>query len=305
MFSGQGAQKVGMGKDLYENSDKARSLFDEADSLLGWELSKICFEGPDEVLTQTKVCQPALYVHGYAVFSLLQEKGALQEVGFAKGLSLGEITACAAAGVVDFQTGLKMVAERGRLMQEACDRSKGSMAAVIGVEREIVAAFCEEMGVQMANLNCPGQIVISGEKDLIKKSIKEGKARGFRRIMELNVAGAYHSRLMEPARDRFAAFLAPIDFDEPDMALFTNTTGLVVSDPEDIKEALVKQIVSPVLWEDCMMNAASEGAMHFVELGVGGVLKGHVKRTNRDWVNSSYETWADIEREPDFVALAR
>jgi len=295
MFSGQGAQKVGMGKDLYENSDDARCFFDEADALLGWKLSEICFEGPAEALTETRVCQPALYVHGYTVFSLMEKKGALKDAIVAMGLSLGEVTACAAAGVVDFETGLKIVAERGRLMQEACEASKGSMAAVIGVEREKVADFCEEMGVQMANLNCPGQIVISGEKALIAKSVEEGKSRGFRRVMELNVAGAYHSRLMEPARERFAQFLEPLSFAEPNLSLFTNTTGLVVSDPEDIKEALVKQVVSSVLWEDCMKNAASEGVKNFVELGVGGVLKGHVKRTNRDWTNSSFETWEEIQ----------
>ena len=295
MFSGQGAQKVGMGKDLYESSELARSLFDQADSALGWKLSELCFNGPDEELTQTKVCQAALFVHGYAVYAIMKEKGLLGDASIAMGLSLGEVTAMTAAGVFDYETGLKVVAERGRLMQEACEASDGSMAAVIGVERDVVAAFCEEMDVDMANLNCPGQIVISGESAKIAKAVEEGKARGFRRIMPLNVAGAYHSRLMKPARDAFESFLQGIEFKAPQMTVLTNTTGDVIADPAAIREALVKQVVSPVCWEDCMNNAARVGADLFWELGVGGVLKGHVKRTNRDWANQAFETLADIE----------
>ena len=295
MFSGQGAQKVGMGKDLYENSELARSLYDQADAVLGWKLSELCFEGPQEKLTETKVCQPALFVHGYVVYRLLQEKGTLSDATIAMGLSLGEVTSLAVAGVFDFETGLKVVAERGRLMQEACEASHGSMAAVIGVERDVVAAFCEEMGVQMANLNCPGQIVISGEKAKIVAAVEAGKARGFRRVIELDVAGAYHSRLMDPARQAFADYLEGVEFEAPQLAVYTNTTGQQVSEPQAIREALVKQVVSPVLWEDCMVNAAAAGADMFYELGVGGVLKGHLKRANKDLASASFETWTDVE----------
>lgn len=294
MFSGQGAQKVGMGKDLYENSELARSLYDEADSILGWKLSRLCFEGPQETLTETKVCQPALFVHGYVVYRLLQEKGLLGEAAFGMGLSLGEVTSLAAAGVFDFAAGLRVVAERGRLMQEACEATNGSMAAVIGVEREVVAAFCAEMDVQMANLNCPGQIVISGEKAKIVAAVEAGKARGFRRVLELDVAGAYHSRLMEPARDAFAAYLEGVEFKAPQLRVYTNTTGQEVREPAAIREALVKQVVSPVLWEDCMVNAVAAGADLFYELGVGGVLKGHLKRASKDAASASFETWADV-----------
>ncbi|MDQ8185366.1 ACP S-malonyltransferase [Pelagicoccus sp. SDUM812002] len=294
MFSGQGAQKVGMGKDLYENSEIARSHYDKADEILGWKLSELSFEGPQESLTETKVCQPALFVHGMAMFEILKSQGKLGDVSIAMGLSLGEVTALTAAGVFDFETGLKVVAERGRLMQEACEASKGSMAAVIGVERDVVASFCEEMDVQMANLNCPGQIVISGEKDKIVAAVAAGKEKGFRRVMELDVAGAYHSRLMEPARERFASYLESVSFQEPSYTIFTNTTGKEVSEPTAIREALVKQVVSSVLWEDCLVNAAAAGADLFWELGVGGVLKGQVKRTNKDWANASFETWADL-----------
>lgn len=295
MFSGQGAQKVGMGKDLYENSEIARALYDKADEILGWKITDLSFEGPQEALTETKVCQVALFVHGYAVYEIMKAQGKLDDVKVAMGLSLGEVTAMTAAGVFDFETGLKVVAERARLMQEACEATDGSMAAVIGVEREVVAEFCEEMGVEMANLNCPGQIVISGEASKIEAAVAAGKERGFRRVMPLDVAGAYHSRLMMPARDGFASFLADVEFKAPQFTVFTNTTGKEVSEPNDLREALVKQVVSSVLWEDCLVNAAAGGVDLFWELGVGGVLKGQVKRTNREWANAAFETWADLQ----------
>lgn len=295
MFSGQGAQKVGMGKDLYENSEIARALYDQADDILGWKFTEVCFEGPQEALTETKVCQPALFVHGYVIYQMLKAKGALDDVAIAMGLSLGEVTSLAAAEVFDFETGLKVVAERGRLMQEACEATNGSMAAIIGADRETVSTFCEEMGVEMANLNCPGQIVISGEADKIAAAVVVGKERGFRRVMPLDVAGAYHSRLMEPARDAFAIYLAGVEFKAPSLTVFTNTTGKEVSEPAVIREALVKQVVSSVLWEDCMVGAAEAGADMFYELGVGGVLKGQLKRTDKALASAVFESWANVE----------
>ncbi len=295
MFSGQGAQKVGMGKDLYENSEIARALYDKADEILGWKITELSFEGPQEALTETKVCQVALFVHGYAVYEIMKSQGKLDDVKVAMGLSLGEVTAMTAAGVFDFETGLKVVAERARLMQEACEATNGSMAAVIGVERDVIAEFCKEMDVEMANLNCPGQIVISGEASKIEAAVTAGKERGFRRVMPLDVAGAYHSRLMMPARDGFAEFLAGVEFKAPQVTVFTNTTGKEVSEPADLREALVKQVVSSVLWEDCLVNAEASGVDLFWELGVGGVLKGQVKRTNRAWANAAFETIADLE----------
>ncbi|MGA2444697.1 MAG: ACP S-malonyltransferase, partial [Opitutaceae bacterium] len=200
LFAGQGAQKVGMGKSLYENSVTARSLYDEANRVLGWDLARISFEGPDAELTQTRVCQPALFVHGMALHAILREQGKLGEVKFTLGLSLGEITALTAAGVFAFATGLRIVAERGRLMQVACEQTNGTMASIMGEEREKVAGLCQEFDVEMANLNCPGQIVISGEKSKINATVAAAKERGMRKVITLNVAGAYHSRLMEPAR---------------------------------------------------------------------------------------------------------
>jgi len=295
MFSGQGAHKVGMGKDLYENSPLARDLFDRADAILGWKLSEVCFEGPEEALTKTEVCQPALFLHGYVVFKLMQESGAINDAAVVMGLSLGEVTALAAAGVYDFETGLEIVAERGRLMQKACESSNGSMAAIIGVDRETVAAFCDEQDVEMANLNCPGQIVISGDSAKIAKAVEVGKERGFRRVMPLKVAGAYHSRLMRPAYAPFEAFLADIPLNRPQYTVYSTTTGKTISDPDDIRKSLLSALVSPVYWEDCMVAAAADGADLFYELGVNGVLKGQLRRTNKNLACESFETWADVK----------
>ena len=283
-----------MGKSLYENSAAARALYDEANRVLGWELTKISFEGPDTELTQTKVCQPALFVHGLALHAVLKEQGKLPEVSFALGLSLGEVTALTAAGVFDFATGLKVVAERGRLMQVACEQTVGGMAAIVGEERATVAALCQEFDVETANFNAPGQIIISGEKTKIEAAVVAAKARGIKKAMTLNVAGAYHSRLMLPARDAFAKFLETVPFAAPKFAVFTNTTGQAVSKPEDIRAALVKQVVSSVLWEDCMRSAAAAGATEFLELGMGGVLAGLARRINKDWPVKSMAEFADI-----------
>lgn len=283
-----------MGKSLYEQSPAAKAVYDEADRVLGWSLSKVCFEGPDAELTQTKVCQPALFVHGIAVLEALKEKGKLPEVGYALGLSLGEITAYTAAGVFDFATGLKVVAERGRLMQLACEASVGTMAAIVGQERSEIAQLCQEFDVEAANFNAPGQIIISGEKAKVEAAVAGAKAKGWKKVVPLNVAGAYHSRLMEPARVEFAKFLEGVTFNTPKYKVFTNTTGQELSQPAALREALVKQVVSSVLWEDCMRSAAAAGATEYWELGVGGVLAGLCKRIDKAMVAKSFAEAADV-----------
>lgn len=294
IFAGQGAQKVGMGKSLYEGSVAARAVYDEANQVLGWDLKKISFEGPDSELTQTKVCQPALFVHGLAVLAALREAGKLPEITFAMGLSLGEVTALTAAGVFDFATGLKVVAERGRLMQMACEKTVGGMAAIIGEERAKVYELCQEFGIEAANFNAPGQIIVSGEKSRVDALVAAAKDKGLKRVMALNVAGAYHSRLMEPARAEFANYLSTVAFKAPQFTVFSNTTGQVVSTPDQIREALVKQVVSSVLWEDCMRNCAAAGATEFRECGPGGVLAGLARRTEKSWIVKSFAEMADI-----------
>lgn len=267
---------------MYENSETAKALYDEANEVLGWDLKGVCFDGPDEKLTETRVCQPALYVHGYALYSILKERGKLDDLTAACGLSLGELTALAAAGVYDFATGLKLVAERGRLMQLACDATEGGMASVIGGEPSAVEQLCREFDIEMANLNCPGQIVVSGEKGRVIAAVEHSNDRGFKLVKLLNVAGAYHSRLMVSARDAFAGFINDFEFRAPGVAVYTNVTGGRVSAPEEIKDCLVKQIVSPVRFEECLRNAAAEnGLSDFYECGPGKVLAGLARRTDR------------------------
>lgn len=294
LFAGQGAQKPGMGKSLFEASPTARALYERANSVLGWDLAKVSFDGPDTDLTQTKICQPALFVHGLALWAARCEQGKRPTVDFALGLSLGEVTAYAAAGVFDFDTGVKIVAERGRLMQVACEQTEGAMAAIIGEERAKVAELCRDFDIEAANFNAPGQIIVSGEKAKVAAAVAGAKDRGMKKVIPLNVAGAYHSRLMEPARAAFARFLEAVPFLAPRFTVFSNTTGQALSDPLAIKAALVKQVVSSVLWEDCMRSAAAAGATEFWELGPGGVLAGLARRTEKTWPVTSFSEFSDF-----------
>lgn len=272
-----------MGRTLYETSAAARKLYDEADALLGWSLTDISFNGPEETLTETRVCQPALFVHGLAGLAALREQGWNRIPAATLGLSLGEVTALTAAGVFSFADGLKVVARRGALMQEACETNPGAMACVIGGQEDAVRELCEECDIDLANLNCPGQIVVSGSVEGVEKAIAEGKARGFKHVIPLKVAGAYHSRLMEPARAAFGEFLREIPMQDSKIPVFTNTTGETVRGAEAIREALEKQVVSSVRWEQNMRNAAALGVDLFLECGPGGVLAGLAKRTNPQW----------------------
>ena len=295
LFSGQGAQVVGMGKSLYEGSPIAKSLYDRAAKVLPFDLKDVCFNGPAETLTETRVCQPALYVQGYAIAEILRERGHLKDLQACLGLSLGELTAYAVAGVWDFETGLRIVAERGRLMQQACESSKGGMAAVIGGTREEIAKLCEAFDIQAANFNCPGQVVISGDADKIAAAVPRAKEfGGFKLVKPLTVAGAYHSRLMEPARAAFEAYLKDIPFNTPKVTVYTNTTGAAIREPADLKAALAKQVVSSVYWEDNCRAAAASGIAKFYECGPAGVLAGMMKRTAPDAPVTSMAEFAEI-----------
>ncbi len=294
LFSGQGAQSVGMGHSLYKNSHIARDLYNRADDILGWNFKSVCFEGPESSLTETKACQPALYVHGYALFSILLESGHLDDLTAVFGLSLGELTALAVADVYDFETGLRLVAERGRLMQLACDATEGGMAAVIGGTTEEVQIFCDEFDIEIANLNCPGQIVISGNKHQIIKAVAASKGR-FKLCKPLNVAGAYHSKLMQSASDAFAAFIRNINFNPPRFAAYTNVTGGRVTSEQAIKDALIKQIVSSVRFEDCLRNAANDHTLtELCECGPGRVLTGFAKRIDKSLKVSSFSEYEEL-----------
>lgn len=298
LFSGQGAQFVGMGQSLCQNSELVDELYTSANSILGWDLKQICFEGPDEALTETSVCQPALYVQGYALFKLLEAKGYLNDIGVVFGLSLGELTALAVSGVYDFETGLRLVAERGRLMQEACDATEGGMASVIGGEASAVQELCDRFDIQIANLNCPGQIVISGEKAKVMDAVEaaKDKSMGFKLVRPLNVAGAYHSRLMESAKTAFASFIESFEFSSPNYPVYTNVTGGAISEPQAIKEALIQQIVSSVRFEECITNSSQALKIDkFIECGPAKVLAGLVRRTDKSIETESVSEYEDIQ----------
>lgn len=283
-----------MGKSLADNSATAARIYSRANEVLGWDLAKTCFEGPDELLVPTRVCQPALFVHGYTLYSLLQEQGRLGNLSTVLGLSLGEVTALTVAGVFDFDTGLRVVAERGRLMQVACEATRGGMASIIGEELSKITDLCQEFDIEVANLNCPGQVVVSGEKTKVDACVTAAKERGMKKVIPLNVAGAYHSRLMEPARAEFAKFLQTIPFNAPKLQVLTNVTGQQVSDPDQIREMLIKQVVSSVRWEECMRSAATLGVKEFWECGPGAVLVGLARRINKEWPAKTFNEFGDL-----------
>jgi [acyl-carrier-protein] S-malonyltransferase len=281
-----------MGRDLCERFEVCRQLFARANEVLGRDLRKICFEGPEDVLTKTDNAQPALFVHGLACLA------ALGELKFeaAAGLSLGEFTALAAAGAVSFDDGLRMVQARGRFMQEACDATDGGMASIIGMDDAVLEAVCREADVDIANLNCPGQTVVSGEKHKIAKAIELAKARGAKRAIPLTVAGAYHSRLMESAKVKVRAELDRLAMRLPRVPVVSNVTARPGRSVEEIKDLLVRQVTASVRWADSMQWLIAEGFTRFVELGPGGVLAGLMKRINKDVEMISIGDAAAVEK---------
>ena len=287
LFSGQGAQKVGMGADLYENSELARNLYATANEILGWDLAKVSFDGPEELLMETNICQPALFVCGYAIHSILRESGSIDQIDVVMGLSLGELTAHAVAGTFDFSDGLKIVAERARLMQMACEITDGTMASLIGGNKSSILELCDKFDVEIANYNSPEQTVISGGVKQIGAAVEAAKNGDFRMVLPLKVGGAYHSRLMEPARKEFETFLADFTFSNPSIKVLSNITGSEVRSVNEIKRSLIDQIVSPVRWIDCMRYAAAQGVTEFYECGPGKVLTGLARRIDRTWNVSS------------------
>jgi len=282
LFAGQGAQAVGMGRDLAEQFPTAADLFQKADDVLERKLSEIAWNGPIEDLTKTSNCQPALFVHGLACLSVLRELAGNFPIGGAAGLSLGEMTAHAAAGTFDFATGLKLVERRGQLMDEACAATSGAMAAMIGADENTVRALAADADVDIANINAPGQIVISGERAKVEVAVGLAKEHGIRRATMLNVAGAYHSRLMESAYEKLGAVLQHVPIQPPSFPVISNVTGEEVTTPIEIRRALQDQVTGTVRWLDCMERLAALGCDFFIELGPGGVLAGLLRRTRKD-----------------------
>jgi len=282
LFAGQGAQSVGMGRDLAGQFAVAADLFRRADEILGRNLSEIAWTGPIEELTKTSNCQPALYVHGLACLAILHELGGGFSIGGAAGLSLGEMTAHAAASTFDFANGLKLVQRRGELMDEACAATNGAMAAMIGADESAVRALAGDADVDVANINAPGQIVISGERAKVEAAIGMAKEHGIRRATLLNVAGAYHSRLMESAYQKLGAVLVHVPVQPPRFPVISNVTGAEVTTPIEIRRTLQDQVTGTVRWLDCMERLVDLGCDLFVELGPGGVLAGLLRRTLKD-----------------------
>jgi len=282
LFAGQGAQSVGMGRDLAGQFAVAADLFRRADEILGRNLSEIAWTGPIEELTKTSNCQPALYVHGLACLAILHELGGSFSIGGAAGLSLGEMTAHAAASTFDFANGLKLVQRRGELMDEACAATNGAMAAMIGADESAVRALAADADVDVANINAPGQIVISGERAKVEAAIGMAKEHGIRRATLLNVAGAYHSRLMESAYQKLGAVLVHVPVQPPCFPVISNVTGAEVTTPIEIRRTLQDQVTGTVRWLDCMERLVDLGCDLFVELGPGGVLAGLLRRTLKD-----------------------
>jgi [acyl-carrier-protein] S-malonyltransferase len=281
LFAGQGAQKVGMGQDLAAACPKAKAVFDLADTVLGFNLSEVMYRGPIEELTRTSRCQPALYAHGLAVLEVLKERVPSLDIAACAGLSLGEFTAHAAAGTFDFETGLRLVFQRGTFMEEACEQTRGSMAAMIGGDESAVRALAAECDVDVANLNAPGQIVLSGSIDGIKSAVAKAKGKGIRKAVELTVAGAYHSRLMKSAQDKLAVILQATKVQMPLVPVISNYEADAVTSELVIKNTLERQVTGSVRWSESMQLLLKEDCDLFLELGPGGVLAGLMGRIQK------------------------
>ena len=281
LFAGQGAQVVGMGRDLAEQFPAARAWFDRANAALGYDLASICFTGPEAELIKTENAQPGIFLVSWVCFELLKERVAFTFEATA-GLSLGEFTALTAAEAMSFEDGLRVVRQRGRFMQEACDATQGGMAAVIGLDEAPTREVCAEAGVVLANLNCPGQLVISGESEKILKAVDLAKAKGAKRAIPLPVAGAYHSPLMASAQPKLEAELAKVKIEPTKVPVIANVSALPYGRPNQIPISLVEQVTSSVRWEESMRCLVNQGFTRFIELGPGTALSGFMKRINKE-----------------------
>jgi [acyl-carrier-protein] S-malonyltransferase len=282
LFAGQGAQVVGMGRDLADKFPEARALFQTANHILGYDLAGICFSGPESELTKTENAQPGIFLVSWVAFHLLKQQVSNFDFQSTAGLSLGEFTALAAAGVMSFEDGLRVVRARGRFMQEACDLTRGTMAAIIGLDEAATRQVCEESGAELANLNCPGQIVISGAIDAVNKACELAKAKGAKRALPLSVAGAYHSRLMASAQPKLRAALSEIPLHLPAVPVISNVTAQPHATAGEIAARLVEQVTSSVRWEESIRYLLAEGFTRFIELGPGTALSGFMKRIDKN-----------------------
>ena len=282
LFAGQGAQTVGVGRDLADKFPTARVLFDRANAALGYDLAGICFKGPDLELTKTENAQPGIYLVSWVAFQLLKERAPSLKFEAAAGLSLGEFTALTAAGALNFEDGLKLVRQRGRFMQEACGVTRGGMAAIIGLDEASTREVCVQAGVELANLNCPGQIAVSGESEKITQACELARAKGAKKALPLAVAGGYHSALMASAQPKLQAALAAVRLQSPTLTVVSNVTAKPHGAVADIQSLLVRQVTSSVRWEESMRYLLAQGFTRFIELGPGKALSGFMKRIDKN-----------------------
>ncbi|MDZ4817101.1 MAG: ACP S-malonyltransferase [Verrucomicrobiota bacterium] len=282
LFAGQGAQKVGMGKDLVETNAEACAVFAQADAVLGRSLTQVCFEGPIDELTKTSNCQPGIFVHSLACLAALKKEKPDLTVKFMAGLSLGEFSAHSAAGTFSFEEGLKLVQQRGTFMQEACEVTQGGMISLIGADETQARKIAAEADVDVANFNCPGQIVLSGESSKIARAIEVAQANGVKRVIPLTVAGAYHSRLMRSAQENLSAVVKGMKFNQPTCPVISNIHGVPAGTVEEIKDSVIGQVTSSVRWDESMRYAIAQGCTEYIELGPGNVLSGFMKRIDKN-----------------------
>ncbi len=295
LFAGQGAQTVGMGKDFAESFPTAKAWFDRANAALGQDLANVCFHGPEADLTNTENAQPGIFLVSWTALQLLKERVPNLTFEATAGLSLGEFTALAAADAFSFEDGLRVVRQRGRFMQEACEATRGGMAAIIGLDEAATREICAASGVELANLNCPGQIVISGPADKMAAACDLAKARGAKRALPLTVAGAYHSTLMAGAQPRLEAELAKITVHSPRVPVYSNVTAAPHTTPDDIRATLVRQVTSSVRWEESIRAMIAAGFTRFIELGPGAALSGVMKRIDKTATVHNVEDAASLE----------
>ena len=286
VFPGQGAQFTGMGKDLYDNSSLAKEMFNKANEVLGFDITKIMFEGSEDELKQTKVTQPAIFLHSTILAACLGESFQPDMVA---GHSLGEFSALVANGTLSFEDALRLVYKRALAMQKACEIEPSTMAAILGLDDEIVENICKEINgvVVAANYNCPGQLVISGSVNAIEEACVKLTEAGAKRALVLPVGGAFHSPLMEPAREELATAIENTIFNQPKCPIYQNVTATGISDPEDIKRNLVSQLTAPVRWTQTMNQMIADGASEVIEVGPGKVLQGLFKKVDRAFPCSS------------------
>ncbi len=313
LFPGQGAQVVGMGKDLAEAWPEAKALFVQADSVLGYDLTQLCWQGPAEQLTRTEHCQPALYVTSLAALAALESELKSRECqrgqtprgltpAAAAGLSLGEYAALAAAGAFSFADGLRLVRLRGQAMEEASQAAPGTMASVLGLELGPLEAICAQTGAQVANLNAPGQIVISGSPESVGGASAKAKERGAKRVVPLEVGGAFHSRLMQPAAARLQQALAGLEIHMPRFGVLSNVTGSYHTSSGEVRTLLVEQMTRPVRWVDCVRAMVQGGSSTFLEVGPGTVLKGLVRKIQPEATVHSVGTAVEVRAAAALLA---